>query len=242
VLDHLSDINLVLTEHARRYLIDEGIRPETIIKTGSHMREVLDFYMPKILQSDVLQRMGLTAEQFFIVSAHREENIDSPENMTDMVETLNALAEQYDMPVIVSTHPRTKKRLDGMELGKLNPHIQFLKPFGFCDYIKLQMEALCVISDSGTIFEESSLLNLPAVTIRNAHERPEGMDAGTLIMSGLKKNNVLDAVRVIIAQHDPMHLTMKPVEDYEGGPVSKQLLRVVLSYVDYVNRTVWSKT
>jgi len=187
VIDHLSDINLVLTEHARRYLINEGVRPETIIKTGSHMREVLDFYMPKILQSDVLQRMGLTAEQFFIVSAHREENIDSSENMTDMVETLNALAEQYDMPVIVSTHPRTKKRLDGMELGKLNPHIQFLKPFGFCDYIKLQMEALCVISDSGTISEEGSLLNLPAVTIRNAHERPEGMDVGTLIMSGLKK-------------------------------------------------------
>ncbi len=242
VIDHLSDINLVLTEHARRYLINEGVRPETIIKTGSHMREVLDFYMPKILQSDVLQRMGLTAEQFFIVSAHREENIDSSENMTDMVETLNALAEQYDMPVIVSTHPRTKKRLDGMELGKLNPHIQFLKPFGFCDYIKLQMEALCVISDSGTISEEGSLLNLPAVTIRNAHERPEGMDVGTLIMSGLKKNNVLDAVRVIIAQHDRMHRTMKPVEDYEAGPVSKQLLRVVLSYVDYVNRTVWSKT
>ena len=241
VIDHLSDINLVLTEHARRYLINEGVRPETIIKTGSHMREVLDFYMPKILQSDVLQRMGLTAEQFFIVSAHREENIDSSENMTDMVETLNALAEQYDMPVIVSTHPRTKKRLDGMELGKLNPHIQFLKPFGFCDYIKLQMEALCVISDSGTISEEGSLLNLPAVTIRNAHERPEGMDVGTLIMSGLKKNNVLDAVRVIIAQHDRMHRTMKPVEDYEAGPVSKQLLRVVLSYVDYVNRTVWSK-
>ena len=212
VLDHLSDINLVLTEHARRYLIDEGIRPETIIKTGSHMREVLDFYMPNILKSDILQRMELEAEQFFIVSAHREENIDSPENMTDMVDTLNTLAEQYDMPVIVSTHPRTKKRLDSMELGKLNPHIQFLKPFGFCDYIKLQMEALCVISDSGTISEEGSLLNLPAITIRNAHERPEGMDVGTLIMSGLKKNNVLDAVRVIIAQHDRFHRTMRQLK------------------------------
>jgi UDP-N-acetylglucosamine 2-epimerase len=242
VLDHLSDINLVLTEHARRYLIAEGIRPETIIKTGSHMREVLDFYMPKILQSDVLQRMELKSEQFFIVSAHREENIDSPQNMTNMVETLNALAEKYNIPVIVSTHPRTKKRLDGMELGELNPHIRFLKPFGFCDYIKLQMEALCVISDSGTIFEESSLLNLPAITIRNAHERPEGMDVGALIMSGLKKERVLDAVRVIIAQHDRACRVMKPVQDYEAGPVSKQLLRVVLSYVDYVNRTVWSKT
>lgn len=242
VLDHLSDINLVLTEHARRYLIAEGVRPETIIKTGSHMREVLDFYMPKILKSDVLQREGLKPQHFFIVSAHREENIDSPRNMADMVETLNALAEQYDIPIIVSTHPRTKKRLDGMKLGKLNPHIQFLKPFGFCDYIKLQMESLCVISDSGTIFEESSLLNLPAITIRNAHERPEGMDEGTLIMSGLKKESVLDAVRVIISQHDRTHRVMNPVQDYEAGPVSKQLLRVVLSYVNYVNRTVWSKT
>ncbi|MHB1116099.1 non-hydrolyzing UDP-N-acetylglucosamine 2-epimerase [Sideroxydans sp.] len=241
VLDHLSDINLVLTEHARRYLIAEGIRPETIIKTGSHMREVLDYYMPKIEQSDVLKRMGLTANKFFIVSAHREENIDSPENMSNMVDTLNALAEAYDCPVIVSTHPRTKKRLDSMELGKLNPHIQFLKPFGFCDYIKLQMEALCVVSDSGTITEEGSLLNLPAITIRNAHERPEGMDVGTLIMSGLRKDRVLDAVRVIVAQHDKSKRVMRRVEDYEGGPVSKQLLRVVMSYVDYVNRTVWSK-
>lgn len=241
VLDHLSDINMVLTEHARRYLIAEGISAETIIKTGSHMREVLDHYMPKIVQSDVLKRMGLTPNKFFIVSAHREENIDSPENMANMVETLNALAATYDCPVIVSTHPRTKKRLDTMELGKLNPHIQFLKPFGFCDYIKLQMEALCVVSDSGTITEEASLLNLPAITIRNAHERPEGMDVGTLIMSGLKKERVLDAVSVIVAQHDKSKHVMQPVQDYEAGPVSKQVLRVVMSYVDYVNRTVWSK-
>ena len=241
VLDHLSDINLVLTEHARRYLIAEGIPPETIIKTGSHMREVLDHYLPKIQKSDVLQRMGLQSGKFFIVSAHREENVDTPQNMLDMVETLNALAEHYDVPVIVSTHPRTKKKLDAMELGKLNPHIQFLKPFGFCDYIKLQMEALCVVSDSGTITEESALLNLPAITIRNAHERPEGMDAGTLIMCGLKKERVLEAVKVITAQHNQVQRAMKPIQDYEAGAVSKQVLRVVLSYVDYVNRTVWSK-
>lgn len=241
VLDHLSDINLVLTEHARRYLIAEGIRPETIIKTGSHMREVLDHYMPKIQKSDVLQRMGLESEKYFIVSAHREENVDTPQNLLDMVETLNALAETYNCPVIVSTHPRTRKRLDALELGKLNPLIQFLKPFGFCDYIMLQMESLCVVSDSGTITEEASLLNLPAITIRNAHERPEGMDVGTLIMSGLKKERVLDAVRVIIAQHNKTKRVMQPVADYEAGSVSKQLLRVVLSYVDYVNRTVWSK-
>lgn len=241
VLDHLSDINLVLTEHARRYLIAEGIAPETIIKTGSHMHEVLDYYMPQIQKSDVLARLGLVSGQFFIVSAHREENVDTPQNLLDMVETLNALAGQYDVPVIVSTHPRTKKRLDALELGKLDPHIQFLKPFGFCDYIKLQMEALCVLSDSGTITEEASLLNLPAVTIRNAHERPEGMDVGTLIMSGLKKGRVMDAVRVTIAQHDRSNRVMQPVQDYEAGAVSKQLLRIVLSYVDYVNRTVWSK-
>lgn len=241
VLDHLSDINMVLTEHARRYLIAEGIRPETIIKTGSHMREVLDFYMPKIQESEVLARMGLKANEFFIVSAHREENVDTPQNLLDMVETLNAIAERYGHPVIVSTHPRTRKRLDALCLGKINPNIQFLKPFGFCDYIKLQMEALCVVSDSGTITEEGSLLNLPAITIRNAHERPEGMDVGTLIMSGLKKERVLDAIDVTISQHDKSRRVMRRVEDYEAGQVSKQILRVVMSYVDYINRTVWSK-
>ncbi|MDP2127581.1 MAG: UDP-N-acetylglucosamine 2-epimerase (non-hydrolyzing) [Pseudohongiella sp.] len=241
VLDHLSDINMVLTEHARRYLIAEGIRPETIIKTGSHMREVLDYYMPKVVKSDILQRMGLTPNKFFIVSAHREENVDSQENMKNLLETLNALAATYDVPVIFSTHPRTRKRLDAMTVGHLNPHIRFLKPFGFCDYIKLQMESLCVLSDSGTIFEESSLLNLPAITIRNSHERPEGMDVGSLIMSGLKKDGVLNAVRVVLAQHDKTRRVIPQVEDYDGGPVSKQVLRVVLSYVDYINQTVWRK-
>lgn len=242
LIDHLSDINLVLTEHARRYLIAEGIRPETIIKTGSHMREVLDCYMPKIRTSDVLQRLELTAGKYFLVSAHREENVDAPENLLSIADTLNALAERYQLPVIVSMHPRTRKRLDALELGNVSPLIRFLKPFGFCDYIKLQMEALCILSDSGTITEEASLLNLPAITIRNAHERPEGMDVGTLIMSGLKKDRVLDAVEVVIEQHDRMQRVLNPVPDYEGGPVSKQVLRVVLSYVDYVNRTVWSKS
>ena len=242
VLDHLSDINFVLTEHARRYLIAEGIRPETVIKTGSHMGEVLDFYMPKIIKSDVMARMNLEPGKFFIVSAHREENVDTPENLIDMVETLNALAEQYNYPVIVSTHPRTRKRLDELNLGKLNSNIQFLKPFGFCDYIKLQMETLCVVSDSGTITEEASLLNLPAITIRNAHERPEGMDVGTLIMSGLKKDRVLDAIKVIVNQHRKDSRVLSSVPDYESSAcVSKQILRVVMSYIDYINRTVWSK-
>jgi UDP-N-acetylglucosamine 2-epimerase len=242
VLDHLSDINMVLTEHARRYLLAEGVRPETIIKTGSHMDEVLEFYRPKIDQSDIVQRMGLRPGEFFLISAHREENVDTPQNVIDLLGTLNALAKKYDVPVIVSTHPRTKKRLDALELGELNAHIRFLKPFGFSDYIKLQMESLCVISDSGTITEESSLLNLPAITIRNAHERPEGMDVGTLIMSGLTEERVLDAVAVVVAQHDRNRPIMKPVADYEGGTVSKKVLRVVLSYTDYINRTVWSKT
>jgi UDP-N-acetylglucosamine 2-epimerase (non-hydrolysing) len=242
VLDHLSDINLVLTEHARRYLIAEGVRPETIIKTGSHMREVLDYYMPKIQASDVQARMGLAQGRYFIVSAHREENVDTPENLTDMVETLNALAAQYEFPVIVSTHPRTQKRLDALNFCHLDSRIQFLRPFGFCDYVNLQMGAFCVVSDSGTITEETSLLNLPAVTIRNAHERPEGMDEGTLIMAGLKKERVLDAVRVIISQHRRDVRVMKPVEDYEAQAVSKKILRIVLSYTDYINRTVWRKT
>lgn len=241
VLDHLSDINLVLSEHARRYLIAEGVRPETIIKTGSHMREVLDFYMPKILASDVLARLGLQAGKYFLVSAHREENVDVPENLRDLLGTLNALAETYGFPVLVSTHPRTRKRLDALDAGAVNPLVQFAKPFGFFDYNKLQMEAACVVSDSGTITEEASLLNLPAVTVRNAHERPEGMDVGTLIMAGLKKERVLDAVRIVMAQHDRNGRTMRPVEDYEAGPVSKQILRIVLSYTDYVNRTVWRK-
>ena len=242
VLDHLSDINLVLTEHARRYLIAEGIRPETIIKTGSHMSEVLGFYMPKIQASDVLKRMGLESGRYFIVSAHREENVDTPENLHDLVETLHALASEYGMPMIVATHPRTQKRLDALKIGAMHPSIQFLKPFGFCDYVKLQMEAFCVVSDSGTITEEGSMLNLPAVTIRNAHERPEGMDVGTLIMAGLKKDRVLDAVRVVAAQHERGCRVMAAVEDYEATAVSKKILRIVLCYTDYINRTVWRKS
>ena len=241
VLDHLSDINFVLSEHARQNLLNEGIRPETIMKSGSHMSEVLEYYKPKILKSKILENLELKAGKYFIVSAHREENIDSPSNMEDFIETLNGLASEFNFPVIVSTHPRTQKRINSMKKKDLNPKILFLKPFGFCDYIKLQIEAHCVISDSGTISEEAALLNLPAVTIRNAHERPEGMDVGTLIMSGLKKEHVIDAVKVIIAQHNKKNRVMLPVEDYEAGLVSKKILRVVMSYIPYVNRTVWSK-
>lgn len=244
VLDHLSDINLVLTEHARRYLIAEGIPPETIIKTGSHMREVLDFYMPQIQASNILQNLNLESNRFFVVSIHREENVDTPSNLADLVESLNGLAQAYSFPVIVSTHPRTKIRLDELSQIPLDPLVQYAKPFGFFDYNKLQMEAFCVVSDSGTIAEEGSLLNLPAITIRNAHERPEGMDVGTLIMAGLKKTRVLDAVKVVTEQRrlGGLQRILPPVEDYEAIAVSKKILRIVMSYTDYINRTVWSKT
>ena len=242
VLDHLSDINMVLTEHARNYLLAEGVHPETIIKTGSHMEEVLDHYMPKIQASDILKKEGLEQDKFFIVSTHREENVDTRENLKDLLETLRVLAETYQYPIIVSTHPRTRKRLEELEEHVEHPLIRFVKPFGLLDYIKLQMSAFCILSDSGTITEEASLLNLPAVTIRNAHERPEGMDEGTLIMSGLKAERVLESVKVITSQHKRDSRVMKVVEDYQGGSVSKQVVRVVLSYTDYINRTVWSKT
>jgi len=243
VLDHLSDINLVLTEHARRYLVAEGIRPETIIKTGSHMREVLDFYMPQIEASNILEKLNLESRSFFIVSIHREENVDTPSNLIDLVQSLNELANTYKYPVIVSTHPRTRKRLDELQEKTLHPLVRYAEPFGFFDYNKLQMEAFCVVSDSGTISEEGSLLNLPAITIRNAHERPEGMDAGIFIMAGLKSDRVLDAVQVVTKHSKASHgkRTLSAVEDYEAPFVSKKILRIVMSYTDYINRTVWSK-
>lgn len=241
VLDHLSDINMVLTEHARRYLIAEGIRPETIIKTGSHMQEVLEYYMPKIQDSDVLAKEGLDEGKYFIISAHREENVDTQENLRDLISTLRSLADEYQYPIIVSTHPRTQKRLDDLGESLEHPLIRFVKPFGLLDYIRLQMSAFCILSDSGTITEEASLLNLPAITIRNAHERPEGMDEGTLVMSGLRSERVLESVKVVTSQHHRGERSIPVVKDYEGGPVSKQVVRVVLSYTDYINHTVWSK-
>jgi len=241
VIDHLSDINMVLTEHARQHLLAEGIHPETIIKTGSHMEEVLGFYMPKVNKSNVLTEMKLEESNYFVVSAHREENVDDAESLKNLHDTFNALIEKYNMPVIVSTHPRTKKRLDELGVKSDSELLRYVKPFGLIDYLKLQMSAFCVISDSGTITEEASLLNLPAITIRDAHERPEGMDHGTLIMSGLKKEQVLRAVKVVTSQHSSDKRSFPIIPDYKGGFVSKQVVRIVLSYVDYINRTVWSK-
>jgi UDP-N-acetylglucosamine 2-epimerase (non-hydrolysing) len=243
VLDHLSDINLVLTEHARRYLLKEGIPGETIIKTGSHMKEVLDFYSDKISQSEIVHELNLKKESYFLVSAHREENIDSQINLNNLIETLSAIDTKYNLPIVISTHPRTKKKLEEMNFDfKKNSNIRFLKPFGFCDYIKLQEDALCVISDSGTITEETSILGLTSITIRNAHERPEGMDEGTLIMSGLEKDSVLNAINIVIDQSKDDDNFPKKIADYDVDIASKQILRVVLSYTDYINRTVWSKS
>ncbi len=241
VLDHLSDINLVLTEHARRYLIAEGIRPETIIKTGSNMPEVINHYMDRIEKSKILKDLEIEQNKFFIVSAHREENVDSPENLKNLLESLEAIHGKYKLPVIVSTHPRTKKRLEEIGFNNKNDDIKFLKPFGFYDYMFLQMNALCVISDSGTIFEESSILNLPSITIRNAHERPEGMDEATLIMSGLKKEDVLRSIKVILQQRNENPKIISKVKDYDVMNASKKILRIVLSYTNYINRTVWKK-
>ena len=239
IVDHLSDINMVLTEHARRYLLAEGIRPETIVKTGSHMREVLDHYGPKIAASNVLAREGLEAGKYFLVSAHREENVDDEDNLRDLLDALAGLAESHAFPVMVSTHPRTRKRLDAMEGAATHPLVKFVKPYGFTDYVALMRGAACVLSDSGTITEEAALLSIPAVTIRNTHERPEGNDAGVLIMCGLRREAVLDAVRVVMAgSPGPVGV----VDDYAAEVVSEKVLRTVMGYTDYVNRTVWHKT
>lgn len=242
IVDHVSDINLTYTEHARRYLLAEGLRPEMVIKTGSPMKEVLDHHSEAIAASDVLQRLSLKKGGYFVVSAHREENIDAEENFRDFLGTLNALARAFGKTVIVSTHPRTRKRLEERGVGDMDPRIQFLKPLGFFDYVHLQKHAACVISDSGTITEEASILGFPAVTIRQAHERPEGMDEGTLVMCGLKSDRVLEAIRIVIEQHAQGSRPGKLVPDYDTGNVSRKVLRIVLSYTDYVNRVVWRKS
>lgn len=239
IVDHLSDINMTLTEHARRYLIAEGIGAETVIKTGSSMLEVLNFYRDKIDASDVLQRLALKEKDFFIVSTHREENVDSEQNFTDLLDSLNKLAEHYGKRIIVSTHPRTRKKLETLPTQEFNGLIEFMKPMGFFDYIHLQKNAFCAISDSGTITEESSILSFPAITIRQAHERPEGMDEGTLIMAGLKSTDILSAVDIVTGQWQQNNQVTKIVKDYEVDNVSQKVVRIIVSYIDYINRAVW---
>ena len=240
IVDHLSDINMPLTEHARKYLISEGIRPETIIKTGSPMKEILNYYSPKINNSKILENLNIDPNEFFVVSAHREENIDSDINFKNLLESLLEIVKVYNKKIIVSTHPRTMKRLKEMKKNNLNKKILFLKPMGLFDYVKLQMSAYCVISDSGTISEESSILNFPAIMIRQAHERPEGMDEGVLIMSGLHKNNVINSIN-IVTSYDYSKRIFNIVDDYDIDNFSKKIIKIVMSYVSYVNRTVWHK-
>lgn len=244
ILDHISDINMPLTEHARRYLLAEGLRPETVIKTGSTMKEVLQYYRGGIERSDVLDRLNLQRRGYFLVSAHREENVDAPWQLKALLDTLNGLAEEHGKQVIVSVHPRTRQRLAALEQEssvQLHPLIHCSKPFGFFDYVKLQTQAACVLSDSGTLTEESSILNFPAVMLRNAHERPEGMDEGTLVMSGLRRDQVLPAVRLVMQQFSEQQRVFKLVDDYDADQVSKKVVRIIYSYVSYVDRTVWYK-
>jgi UDP-N-acetylglucosamine 2-epimerase (non-hydrolysing) len=241
LVDHLSDINMPYTEHARRYLIAEGIKPETIIKTGSPIKEILDYYMPKIRESNILSNLNLKKGEYFVLSSHREENVDSVENFRDLIDSINAIASKFGKPIIISTHPRTKKKLEQYNNAEYNKLISFLKPLGFLDYIRLQMDAACVISDSGTITEESSILNFPAVTVRQAHERPEGMDVGTLIMCGLKSKRVIQSIETVMSQYSKETRQFRVVQDYEEDNISKKVVRIILSYIDYVNRTVWYK-
>lgn len=241
IIDHISDINLTYTEHARRYLLAEGLKPETVIKTGSPMKEVLSHYRQQIDAADVLDRLQVTPGRYFVVSAHREENIDHDLNFSELMATLKAIAQRYDLPLIVSTHPRTRNRMESLGVGALDHRIRFLKPLGFPDYVKLQMHAFCVVSDSGTITEESSILDFPAVTIRQAHERPEGMDEGALIMCGLQAKGVLEAVSVVTAHASRGMRAFRMVADYDVDNVSLKVVRIIMSYTDYINRTVWSK-
>jgi UDP-N-acetylglucosamine 2-epimerase (non-hydrolysing) len=236
IVDHLSDINMTITEHARRYLIMEGIRPETIIKVGSSMKEVLDANKDKIESSTILKDLKLEPKNYFVLSIHREENLDDPKNLKSLVDSINKIAEEYKKPIIFSTHPRTHKKIEKENI-KFNPLVRSMKPLGFHDYIKLQKESFCTISDSGTITEESSLLGFPAITVRQAHERPEGMDEGTIIMSNLDSESVIDSIRVITSQD----IRTEVVEDYKNSILAAKVVRIILSYVGYINRTVWKR-
>jgi len=240
IVDHTADINLTYSTIARDYLLREGLPPDMVIKTGSPMFEVLNHYRDGIDQSNVLDRLGLEAGHFFVVSAHREENIDSEKNFFKLVGCLNAVAEQYGLPVIVSTHPRTQKRVDAVN-AHFHANVQLLKPLGFKDYNKLQLSAKAVLSDSGTINEESSILNFPALNIREAHERPEGMEEATAMMVGLEKDRVLQGLQILESQRQGDERSLRLVADYSMPNVSDKVVRILHSYRDYIMRTVWKR-
>jgi len=240
LVDHMADINLTYSSIARDYLLSEGLPADMVIKTGSPMFEVLNTYRNEINSSDILMRLGIKEYEFFVVSAHREENVDSNKNFLNLMDSLNAIAKVYQMPIIFSTHPRTQKRIDEMKV-ELSPLIRLLKPLGFKDYNKLQISSKAVLSDSGTINEESSILNFPALNIREAHERPEGMEEAAVIMTGLHKERILQSLAIIDNQPRNKQRLLHQVGDYSKSNVSDKVVRIIHSYVDYANRVVWKK-
>lgn len=240
IVDHTSDINLTYSEIAREYLMREGLPPDQVIKTGSPMREVIEYYMPGIAASDVHERLGLIAKGYFVVSSHREENVDVPESLQRFFGILNGLAEEYKEPVIVSTHPRTRTRMAALCLTA-HPLVRFLKPFGFLDYIKLQMQAHCVLSDSGTITEESSILNFPALNLREVHERPEGFEEAAVMLVGLSLERVLQGLSILETQPCGSERALRMVNDYTSSNVSIKVVRIIQSHTDFINRKVWRK-
>jgi len=240
IVDHVSDLNLTYSDIAREYLLREGLPPDRCIKTGSPMFEVLNYYKPKIDASDALQRLGLERHGYFVVSAHREENIESEVNFRGLVEVLGRLATERDMPIIVSTHPRTRNRIEAAGV-KFDARVRLLKPLGFHDYVHLQQHAYAVLSDSGTITEESSILNFPALNIRQAHERPEGMEEASVMMVGLDVQRVLQGLQVLDSQPRGEERLLRPVADYSMPNVSAKMIRLIISYTDYIKRVVWSQ-
>ena len=240
IVDHTADVNLTYSTIARDYLLAEGLPADLVIKTGSPMFEVLNHYKAKIEASDILETLGLKEQQYFIVSAHREENINSDQNFLDLVDMLNAVAEKYQFPVIVSTHPRTRNRIEELNI-KFHPLVQLLKPLGFSDYNKLQLSAKAALSDSGTINEESSILNFPALNLRQGHERPEGMEEAAVMMVGLTAKRILQGLDILESQARGEERSLRLVDDYSMPNVSEKVVRIILSYTDYVNRVVWKK-
>ena len=240
IVDNTSDINLTYSDIAREYLLKEGFPPDQVIKTGSPMKEVIDYYLPEIHKSNILQSLNLHSYSYYLVSSHREENVDSKDGLEKLIHSLNKLADTKGMPIIFSTHPRTRKRLDALGL-KVHPLIQFCKPFGFLDYVKLQIEAACVLSDSGTITEEASILNFPALNLREVHERPEGFEEASVMMVGLDYERIDQALSILDQQKRGNVRDLAVVKDYDVSNVSLKVLRIIQSYTDFVNRKVWKK-